>query len=504
MFTEADLKQFEEKKISPEQIQVQIENFRNGFPFVKLAAAATQGEGIEVLNDEQIDVLINIFAEKAGQYSISKMVPASGAASRMFKSLFTYMEDKNVSPGKEVTQFVEQLEDFAFYPVLKKALANDEYDIDQLLADGNYRTVIKYLLTDQGLNYASLPKGLLMFHKYPEGARTPLEEHMTEGMDYSKDKDGVIHLHFTVSPEHKSGFIEKATSATAAFIAGKNISFDISYSEQKPSTDTIAVDMENNAFRNTDGSILFRPGGHGALIENLNELQTDIAFIKNIDNVVPDKLKEPTYVYKKVLGGMLINLMEKSFDILDRIEKSELDKDATEEAMAFAKEELKINFPHGMDFFSLEDKRRILLDQLNRPIRICGMVKNEGEPGGGPFWVADHNGNTSLQVVESSQIDMNNEEQKSIVDQATHFNPVDLVCSLKDYKGNKFELKEFVDPKTGFISIKSKDGLELKAQELPGLWNGAMAHWITVFVEVPIETFNPVKTVNDLLRPQHQ
>ncbi|MCK4570294.1 MAG: DUF4301 family protein, partial [Bacteroidales bacterium] len=327
---------------------------------------------------------------------------------------------------------------------------------------------------------------------------------MAEGSEYSKDQNNTVHLHFTVSPEHKERFIARAKATEGKFISNGNIKFDISWSEQKPSTDTIAVDMQNQPFRNADGSILFRPGGHGALIENLNDLDADIAFIKNIDNVVPDKLKQPTYTYKKVLGGLLIDLMERSFRILTRIESGDMDGTATEEAITFARDELNIHFPEGMSYFSLEDKRGIIVDKLNCPIRICGMVKNEGEPGGGPFRVSDSEGNTSLQIVESAQINMNDERQKSIVRQATHFNPVDLVCSLKDYKGNKFNLREFVDPQTGLISAKSKDGRELKAQELPGLWNGAMARWITIFVEVPIETFNPVKTVNDLLRPQHQ
>ena len=504
MFTPDDLNHFKKKNISPGQIDDQIENFRNGFPFVKLAAAATPGNGIRVLDETQVASMVKEFENKSVNYLVTKMVPASGAASRMFKSLFTYLEDKNAIPDKEVTLFLEKLEDFAFYPSLEKALAHDDYHIEQLIADGDYRTVIKYLLTGQGLNYASRPKGLLKFHHYPEGARTPLEEHMTEGLEYSKDKDGKVHLHFTVSPEHKKNFVEKASSAITAFSKEKDIFFNITYSEQKPSTDTIAVDMENKPFRNADGSILFRPGGHGALIENLNELDADMVFIKNIDNVVPEKLRQLTYTYKKVLGGMLINLMEKTFSILSHIENKDMDGKATDEAIAFAKDELNIHFPHGMDYFSLEDKRRIIFDLLNRPIRICGMVKNEGEPGGGPFWVTDSAGHTTLQVVESSQIDLEDTEQKKIVDQATHFNPVDLVCSLKDHKGHKFNLKEFVDPQTGFISIKSKDGRELKAQELPGLWNGAMARWITIFVEVPIETFNPVKTVTDLLRVQHQ
>jgi len=504
MFTQADLELFEKKNISPEKIERQIENFRNGFPYINLIGAATPNNGIRVLDDEKTAVLTAAFEKAATKYSITKMVPASGAASRMFKSLYAYLEDDQAEADREVAQFLDKITNFAFYPALKEALAEDEYDIEQLLADRDYRTIIRYLLSGTGLDYASLPKGLLFFHNYPYGPRTPLEEHMMEGLEYSKDQDGVVHLHFTVSPEHREGFMEKASSASTAFAKGKDIQFDITYSEQKSSTDTIAVDMDNEPFRNADGSLLFRPGGHGALIENLNDLDADISFIKNIDNVVPDKLKQPTYFYKKILGGLLIGLMERTFQILASIESGEMDGTAAEEAITFAREELNIHFPEGMSYFSLEDKRGIILDKLNCPIRICGMVKNEGEPGGGPFWVTNNAGNTSLQVVESAQINMDDAGQQEIINQATHFNPVDLVCSLKDHNGNKFNLREFVDPQTGLISAKSKDGRELKAQELPGLWNGAMANWITIFVEVPIETFNPVKTVTDLLRPQHQ
>ena len=503
MFTEKDIYQFKEKNISQENIEKQIQNFKDGFPFVKLVAAATPGHGIRVPDQENTAVFTAVFDNKSPGYSITKMVPASGAASRMFKDLFSYLDSESDEINPEVTQFIEGIEDFAFFPALKEALAGDDYNIEQLLAEGEYKTIIRYLLTAVGLDYASLPKGLLLFHKYEDGNRTSLEEHMAEGIEYSKDKNKQVHLHFTVSPEHKEKFVARAGNTVKKFTKDSSLTFNFSWSEQKPSTDTIAVDLDNTPFRNSDGSILFRPGGHGALIENLNDLDTYIAFIKNIDNVVPDKIKQPTYTYKKVLGGLLIELMEKTFDILSRHENGTLDAEGVEKAVSFAKEELNIDFPGGMDFFSLEDKRGIILEKLNRPMRICGMVKNEGEPGGGPFWV-DNLGTSSLQVVESSQIDMNDPGQKEIVDGATHFNPVDLVCNLKNYSGEKFDLKEFVDPQTGFISVKSKDGRNLKAQELPGLWNGAMAQWITIFVEVPIETFNPVKTVNDLLRPQHQ
>ncbi|MEN8225421.1 MAG: DUF4301 family protein [Bacteroidota bacterium] len=504
MFTKEDLVQFKQKRISIREIDTQIDNFRNGFPFVNLVAAATPDHGIHVPDTEKTASLISAFDKFSTTYSIIKMVPASGAASRMFKKLFAFLEDEEAGADPEIKQFLEQIEDFAFYPALKKVLADDDYDIEQLLAEGDYKTVIRYLLSGTGLDYASLPKGLLLFHKYEDNIRTPLEEHMAEGLEYSKDQNRLVHLHLTVSPEHKEKFIARAHAKEKDIARNQSYSFDFSWSEQKASTDTIAVDTDNQPFRNADGSILFRPGGHGALIENLNDLDADIAFIKNIDNVVPDKLKQPTYKYKKVIGGMLIEFMQESFSILDSIEKGELDKAGLEDAYKYAREALSINFIEGVDDLPFDERLSILKKRLNRPIRICGMVKNEGEPGGGPFWVGDEYGRSSLQIVESSQINMEDDSQALIVRQATHFNPVDLVCSLKNHKGKKFNLKEFVDAQTGFISVKSKDGRNLKAQELPGLWNGAMADWITIFVEVPIETFNPVKTVNDLLRPQHQ
>ena len=504
MFTENDLKQFKKRDIPLEKIEQQIENFRKGFPFVKLVAAAVPGNGIHVLNDDETAAFTAVFDKKAPGYAITKMVPASGAASRMFKDLLSYMNSQEEAMAPDVEKFINRIEDFAFYPALKKVLAHDDYSLDELLAEGKYRNVLRYLLTDAGLDYASLPKGLLFFHKHETGHRTPLEEHMIEGMEYSMDNNNIVHLHFTVSPEHKEKFLERTSSVLSEITRDQNINFDISWSEQKASTDTIAVDMNNEPFRNDDGSILFRPGGHGALIENLNDLETDIAFIKNIDNVVPDHLKQPTHQYKKVIGGILIESMERSFEILRSLDSEKFSPGDLKNAVAFAREDLDITFDDCFDELGFARKKAIIFNKLNRPIRVCGMVKNEGEPGGGPFWIEDETGNISLQIVESSQIDLKDEKQKSIVAQATHFNPVDLVCSLRDYKGNKFNLIDYIDHQTGFISRKSKDGRDLKAQELPGLWNGAMAHWITLFVEVPIETFNPVKTINDLLRPQHQ
>jgi len=504
MFTASDLQQFEKKGISRETIEKQIAHFREGFPFAVLTAPATPGNGIMVLDDAGVGRYEELFNSKADGYETTKMVPASGAASRMFKDLHAYLDDGNAEPGKAVMQFIENIRAFAFFPALKSVLARDGHDIDDLIAEGNYRRVIAGLLDDKGLGYASLPKGLLDFHTYPDGPRTPIEEHMAESIEYSRDSRGIAYLHFTVSPEHLDRFMEKAHKASERIGSATATRFNITYSVQKPSTDTIAVGMDNLPFRDGDGSIVFRPGGHGALIENLNDLDADIVFIKNIDNVVPDRLKQPTYTYKKVLGGLLIELKEKSSLFLKELENGQANKDRLREITDFMAKNMNIRFPETYNQIDLREKTAYLKSMLDRPIRVCGMVKNEGEPGGGPFWVTGSDGNTGLQIVESSQIDMDDPQQVDILNASTHFNPVDLVCSIKDAHGRKYDLHHFIDPRTGFISIKSKDGRELKAQELPGLWNGAMAHWITVFVEVPIETFNPVKTVNDLLRPQHQ
>jgi hypothetical protein len=514
MLTQKDLEQIKQKGISEELIEKQIDNFKKGFPFAKLTAAATKGHGIQVFEENEINDLAAFYNREMPKYRLLKFVPASGAASRMFKHLFEFMQSYSGSASdieklyadqsfNSVWYFITHLRKFAFYDDLKAALAKDDLDIDQLLKDKAYEIIIEYLLTDKGLGYASLPKGLLKFHQYDDFARMSLGEHLVEGAHYAMDANRKVHVHFTVSPEHRAKFDEAIAEVVPAYEEKFNVKYNITFSEQKPATDTMAVDMDNEPFRENDGTILFRPGGHGALIENLNDLKGDIIFVKNIDNIVPDRLKEPTYLYKKVIGGLLIQLRQKSFDYLAKLEAGDVSEELLEEIITFAKNDLLLQLPDNFDGLDKDAKLSLLQKLMNRPIRICGMVKNEGEPGGGPFWVENSKGEVSLQIVESSQIDMKDPGQKEIVQNATHFNPVDLVCSVQDYKGRPFDLTEFVDPETGFISTKSKDGKNLKAQELPGLWNGAMANWITVFVETPIITFNPVKTVNDLLREQH-
>ena len=435
---------------------------------------------------------------------VVKFVPASGAASRMFKNLFEFLgADYDVPETKFEKTFFEQIEKFAFYNDLNAACEKAfEKNIPALMAEGDYKAVVAALLEAAGLNYGALPKGLLKFHRYEDGSRTPLEEHLVEGALYAANKNGKVNVHFTVSPEHRRLFENLVADKAAVYAKKYGVDYNVTFSEQKPCTDTIAADMNNQPFRD-NGKLLFRPGGHGALIENLNDLDADIIFIKNIDNVVPDKLKGDTVLYKKLIAGVLVALQQKAFAYLELLDSGRYTHEQVLEILQFLQKKLFCKNPETKN---LEDAELVLYlkEKLNRPMRVCGMVKNVGEPGGGPFLVYNSDGTISLQILESSQIDMDDPEKKEMFEKGTHFNPVDLVCAVRDYKGHKFDLVNFVDKATGFISYKSKNGKDLKALELPGLWNGAMSDWNTVFVEVSLSTFNPVKTVNDLLREQHQ
>ena len=499
MLAEKDLKQIAEKGITPEQIENQLNEFKTGFPFLKLEAAAGIGKGIIAPDADERQKLEKAWNEyKAEGKRVVKFVPASGAASRMFKNMFAFVDaDYDVPTTDFEKKYFDQIENFAFYEALDAVCQKNEgKGIKTLMAEGKYKAVAANMLKAEGLNYGQLPKGLLLFHKYAEGARTPMEEHLVEGALYAAS-NGEAHVHFTVSHEHMQLFKAKVAEKADYFAKKYGIKYDISFSEQKPSTDTVAANPDNTPFRNEDGSLLFRPGGHGALIENLNEIDADVIFIKNIDNVVPDRLKPETVEWKQVIAGVLVTLQKKAFEYL-----KVLDAGATpaqiDEIAAFVSKNLCTDAKNN------KVDAEYLRSKLNRPMRVCGVVKNVGEPGGGPFLTYNQDGTVSLQILESSQIDTNNEAYMKMFTQGTHFNPVDLVCAVKDYKGKPFNLPEFVDKTTGFISSKSKAGKELKALELPGLWNGAMSNWSTVFVEVPLGTFNPVKTVNDLLREQHQ
>ena len=505
MFTPEDLAQFKSKEISIEKVEDQLQSFRDGFPFLKLKTGATTGNGIVELQEIDIDRYRNIWEKYLYENKqILKFVPASGAASRMFKDLFEFLSSEKNSPETEFEKkFFNDLKKFAFYNDLNNVcLKNESKDIPTLLSSGEYKAIVANLLDKKGLNYGASPKGILKFHNYQDAPRTAMEEHLVEGALYSANGEGKVKLHFTVSPEHIQLFEELVKKNKAKYEKRYGIKYDISFSVQKSSTDTIAVDADNNPFRE-DGKILFRPGGHGALIENLNDIDADIIFIKNIDNVVPDRLKPSTVKFKQTLGGVLVNVQQKIMSYLDLLESGRYTHDQLIEMVHFLHNTLCVRYDETK---TLEDSELALylIKKFQRPLRVCGMVKNIGEPGGGPFIAYNEDGSYSPQILESTQIDMNNPEAKAFFENSTHFNPVDIVCAVKDKSGKKYDLTKFVDHKTGFISSKSKNGKELKALELPGLWNGAMSDWNTVFVEVPVETFNPVKTVNDLLRPQHQ
>ncbi len=505
MLSQEDLKQIAQRGITEEQINTQLHQFETGFPFLKLEAAASVERGImRPTEDAKVSAIKAWEDYKNDGKRVVKFVPASGAASRMFKDMFAFVSADYDTPTTAFEKaYFDNITHFAFYETLNaECLKNEGKDIETLMKEDNYKAVAANMLQANGLNYGQLPKGLLLFHNYDDGARTPMEEHLVEGALYAASK-GEANVHFTVSHEHIELFKKKVAEKAGYYADKYGIKYDITFSEQKPSTDTVAANADNTPFRTSDGKLLFRPGGHGALIENLNDIDADVIFIKNIDNVVPDRLKEETTEWKQIIAGVLVTLQAKAFDYLRLLDTGSYSHEQLEDVIRFVQQDLCCR---RHDIKHLEDAELViyLREKLNRPMRVCGVVKNVGEPGGGPFLTYNQDGTVSLQILESSQIDSSNEEYMKMFTGGTHFNPVDLVCAVKDYKGNRFDLPQFVDRSTGFISSKSKDGRELKALELPGLWNGAMSNWNTVFVEVPLGTFNPVKTVNDLLREQHQ
>lgn len=505
MFTTEDLARFEAKKITSKQVISQLNDFKQGFPYLELSGSASIDKGIYKLDESaENDFLAAWDLYLNEDHNVQKFVPASGAASRMFKDLFEFLEkDADAPTNAFEMKFFGEIHRFAFYKELNDVcIKHTDKNIDSLLESGEFKAVVRYLLLPEGLNYGSLPKGLLRFHNYGDENRKAVVEHLVEGALYAKSKGNQVNVHFTVSPEHRALFEAEVKASAPAVEKGYGIRLNIGFSEQKSSTDTVAVDIENNPFRDKD-QILFRPGGHGALIENLNDLEGDVVFVKNIDNVVPDRLKDTTVRYKKIIAGLLVSRQNKIFEYIRLLESGKYDRTNLLEIIHFVQNELCTRNP---DTKNLEDSELAiyLINKLNRPIRVCGMVRNLGEAGGGPFWAYNSDSTISLQILESTQIDLNDPRKKAMFEEGTHFNPVDLVCGIRDHEGKKFKLTDYVDPKTAFISYKSKNGKDLKALELPGLWNGAMSNWNTIFVEVPVLTFNPVKTVNDLLRPEHQ
>ena len=486
------------QSVNASVLEKQLKHFQNGFPFTKLIKPAKVSEGIICLDTRKKKKFLSLYEHRGKLKKKVKFVPASGAATRMFKGLFQYLVLVNTERTgknqtnfmtKEVDHFFSNLSQFAFYEILMVTLN------EKGLSEERPEVVIKELLQKEGLNYGQLPKALIKFHTYPERTRTPVEEHLVEGCLYCADCKGCVHIHFTITSDHTDAFNKHLNEVREFYEKAYSKTLDISISEQKKSTDTIAVDLNNRPIKNEDGSLLFRPAGHGSLIENLNEIDADLIFIKNIDNISIERANSETIEYKKILAGKLLELQDKVFSTMRELELK-CSKKRIKEINQWVRDELGYN--------SLEDLDRAkLLNHLNRPIRVCGMVKNQGEPGGGPFWTGKDN-EMSLQIVESPQVNFSASDQKQIFEKATHFNPVDIVCGVQNYKNEKFDLLRFRDLNAGIITQKYQGGRDLKAQELPGLWNGAMAYWHTVFVEVPLQTFNPVKSVNDLLKPAHQ
>ncbi len=503
--------------LSPDKIIEQIKIFERGITFLKLVKPCIIGDGVKVIPQADQKDYIKIFMSALDEGRVIKFVPASGAATRMFKkqlAVLTKFENVKLDGIKDLSEngdddckaaleFYNNIQRFAFYDALKRIVKESGKEIDELISNGNISEIIRLVTDETGLNYANLPKGCILFHSYSEGSRTAFEEQLVEAINYSAGKDKIVNLHFTISPEHESE-IKMLFSSLCEKHRSKGWKFNVGFSFQSPSTDTISVTIDNKPFKDENGKIVFRPGGHGALLKNLNDLKADIITVKNIDNIVPDYLSDETYKYKKILGGYLISLQQQVFNFLRILEKKKVDDKSIIQTINFIKDEFDTDLTINLKEKSAKEKQRHLFDYLNRPIRVCGMVKREDHPGGSPFWVESKNGELTKQIVETDQVDVSDPAQYKIFNKGTHFNPVDLVCGVKDFKGDHINLEKFSNPETGLITQKSKDGKELKALELPGLWNGGMYFWLTVFVEVPKITFNPVKEVNDLLKPEHQ
>ena len=511
-YSSQDLEQFALAGVTADTIDKQVNTLKKGFPFLKINKPANGFSGIlRVFKSEEEEYINswNDYCSNNKQHKpkgkIVKFVPASGAASRMFKDLYEFKNDKSTKePNGEVKRFFDHILDFPFYDELnERCVVAQGNSVVELIEKKDYRSILETLLDKDGMAYGLLPKGLLSFHKYADEVRTPCDEQLVEGALYATAADKVANIHFTVSHEHRSLFDNHIKAVMAKYEERYGVKYSYSFSEQKASTDTVALASNGELVRNADGSLLFRPAGHGALIENLNDIDADVVFIKNIDNVVTDRLKDTTIYYKRLLAGVLVYSQQVMFSFLRRLENKRVTDIELVAMDDFTRHVLGID-PANNKLYKAVEIKEYLRYVLNRPLRVCGMVKNEGEPGGGPYLVENSDGTISPQILESSQIDKNNTKAVEYMKQSQFFNPVDLVCGLKNYKGEKFDLTAYVDPSTGFISEKSKEGKTMKVLELPGLWNGAMSNWNTIFVEVPVATFNPVKTVNDLLREQHR
>lgn len=517
ILTSQDLEQLQQRGSSLPKIREQITYLTQGLPFVELARPATAHDGIRVINEEDMEYLTRLHDKQQAAGRFSKFVPASGAASRMFELLFEFQQRresleiatlidesrKGQKKSETFLGFLRRIKRLAFYPELKQILGRDLPEKTEEWTSRDVHDVLDGILEKTGLNYGHYPKGLIKFHRYEDSVRCAFEEHLVEGIDYLRDDNGVVRVHFTVSQDYEMQIRQTLNVFQGPYQIQK-VLFDVGYSYQKISTDTLALEDSGQLLRDAGGQLVFRPGGHGALLENLADMKADMVFIKNIDNVSPDRFKEDVAFYQRVLGGYLVRLQDRIFSFLHQLDGEVSHHRFWDELVDFCLHELNLTVPPSMISADEMDKRPFFHDLLNRPVRVCGMVRNQGEPGGGPFWVKGSDGRLSLQIVESAQVDQSSADQKKIWNASTHFNPVNLVCGLRNYRDEVFDLSAFVDVRSGLVTTKLKDGRAIRIFECPGLWNGSMAQWITVFVEVPIETFTPVKTVTDLLRPEHQ
>jgi hypothetical protein len=499
LFSEKDLRQLRKLGLTTQDVEKQMATYRRGSNYLKLNRPCMINDGIISINKTAMDELIKLYDREARKLKLLKFVPASGAASRMFADWFSVLEKSGFDSPAANRTFISALKKYPFYSLIKK-----NKRASQSIEQKNIKGILDYILSANGLNFGWLPKALIPFHQYAQGeARTALEEHMFEGVQYVSGSGDVCHLHFTVSPEHKKDITKKIKTMKSEYKKLFGIKYKITLSIQSPSTNIMAVDENNLPMRDAAGKLIFRPGGHGSLLANLQNLDADLIFIKNIDNIVPERLLRKILPYKKMLGGLALQTSQEIFAILRQIENNDLNSAQIEEIKDYCLRTLNFVFPDNIKQQSLKMQKKIIFSSLNKPLRVCAIVRNEGEPGGAPFWVEECDGRQTLQIVESGHIDKNDPNQMSVWSSAQYFNPVDLVCCTKNYRGEKFKLDEYVNQDAYLITTKNEKGRSLKALESPGLWNGGMAYWNTVFVELPIIVFNPVKTINDLLRPEH-
>lgn len=514
-FSQVEILQIEERGLSTKEVERQLAIFKRGNIKVDILEAATAGNGIFVFSEKEKQELISLFEAQKSKHKLLKFVPASGAASRMFQALHTFIDEYNPeedslreyldNKGDDSLQlFFEEIDKLPFYDKALEYAREKNPEFDNKSKNEQHYILVKIMLYEDGLNLSNYPKGLVPFHKYDDRIVTAFEEHLYESAQYLA-VDGVVKIHFTVAKDDKKKFEKEYDAVKERVEKATNVTFDITYSFQDTKTDTIAVNEDNEVFTDEEeGNLFFRPGGHGALIENLNNQEADVIFVKNIDNVVIEKNLPDVTENKRMLGGKLLQVQEQIFEYLKLLDAGNNSEGKLDEISQFLENDLFVKITPTFSKFTGEEKTQYLCRRLDKPIRVCGMVKNEGQPGGGPFLVRDETGEVSLQIIEGAQIDKDNIEQLKILNSSTHFNPVDIVCGVYNFRGEKFDLNKYVDESTSFIAHKTKNGKPLKALERPGLWNGGMAFWNTIFVEVPVSTFNPVKTVSDLLKPSHR